>query len=128
MNGDLLTRLDFTQLLDYHESHDGVVTICVREHEFRIPYGVVQADCMRVEDIIEKPVQKLFINAGIYVLDPDIVNRRIGIHASDMPELLRETIKTGEQINMFPIHEYWLDIGQMEEYGRAQLDVMKFSS
>ncbi len=60
MNGDLLTRLDFTQLLDYHDSHDGSATICVREHEFRIPYGVVQTDGMRVEDITEKPVTKVF--------------------------------------------------------------------
>ena len=127
MNGDLLTRLDFSQLLDYHDSHDGVATICVREHEFRIPYGVVQADGIQVKDITEKPVQKLFINAGIYVLDPDIVKRRSGVRASDMPELLREIIKTGEQVNMFPIHEYWLDIGRMEEYGQAQIDVTEFS-
>ena len=127
MNGDLLTRLDFSQLLDYHDSHGGVATICVREHEFRIPYGVVQADGIQVKDITEKPVQKLFINAGIYVLDPDIVKRRSGVRASDMPELLRETIKTGEQVNMFPIHEYWLDIGRMEEYGQAQIDVTEFS-
>ena len=57
MNGDLLTRLDFNQLLDYHDSHDGIATICVREHEFRIPYGVVQAAGIRVEDITEKPVK-----------------------------------------------------------------------
>jgi dTDP-glucose pyrophosphorylase len=128
MNGDLLTRLDFNQLLDYHDAHDGVATICVREHEIRIPYGVVQAVGIRVEDITEKPVKKLFINAGIYVLDPDIVKGRSRVLAGDMPDLLRETIKTGEQVNMFPIHEYWLDIGRVEEYRQAQIDVTEFSS
>jgi dTDP-glucose pyrophosphorylase len=128
MNGDLLTRLDFNQLLDYHDSHDGVATICVREHEIKIPYGVVQAAGIRVEDIIEKPVKKLFINAGIYVLDPDIVKGRSRVLAGDMPDLLRETIKTGEQVNMYPIHEYWLDIGRVEEYRQAQIDVTEFSS
>jgi dTDP-glucose pyrophosphorylase len=128
MNGDLLTRLDFNQLLDYHDSHDGVATICVREHEIRIPYGVVQAAGIRVEDITEKPVKKLFINAGIYVLDPDIVNGRSRVLAGDMPDLLRETIRAGEQVNMFPIHEYWLDIGRVEEYRQAQIDVTELSS
>ena len=128
MNGDLLTRLDFNQLLNYHDSHDGVATICVREHEIRIPYGVVQAAGIRVEDITEKPVKKLFINAGIYVLDPDIVKGRSRVLAGDMPDLLRETIKTGEHVNMFPIHEYWLDIGRVEEYRQAQIDVTEFSS
>ena len=128
MNGDLLTRLDFNQLLDYHDSHYGVATICVREHEFRIPYGVVQGDGIRVEDINEKPVTKLFINAGIYVVNPDIVKRRTSACAGDMPQLLRDMIKNGEQINMFPIHEYWLDIGRVEEYKQAQIDVTEFSS
>ena len=123
MNGDLLTRLDFGQLLDYHEEHGGLATMCVREYDFQIPYGVVRGDGVQVAEITEKPVQKFFVNAGIYVLEPDLLNQCRPEEAIDMPDLLRRAVCDGGKVNMFPIHEYWLDIGQMEEYQRAQVDV-----
>jgi len=122
MNGDLLTRLNFGQLLDYHAAHGGSATMCVREYDVQIPYGVVQGEGMQVEDITEKPVQKFFVNAGIYVLEPKLVAQCKGDQAEDMPDLLRATIKRGGKVNMFPIHEYWLDIGRMEEYELAQIE------
>jgi NDP-sugar pyrophosphorylase family protein len=122
MNGDLLTRLDFGQLLDYHEDHGGLATMCVREYDFQIPYGVVRGDGGQVAEITEKPVQKFFVNAGIYVLEPDILDQCRSKEAVDMPDLLRLAMRKGGKVNMFPIHEYWLDIGQMEEYQRAQID------
>lgn len=122
MNGDLLTQLDFGQLVDYHVSQGGVATMCVREYEFQIPYGVVQGDGTQVQDITEKPVQKFFVNAGIYVLEPELVAQCKGGQAKDMPDLLRTTVRSGGKVNMFPIHEYWLDIGMMEEYQRAQVE------
>ena len=122
MNGDLLTRLNFGQLLDYHTTHGGSATMCVREYDVQIPYGVVQGEGMQVEDITEKPVQKFFVNAGIYVLEPKLVAQCKGDQAEDMPDLLRATIKRGGKVNMFPIHEYWLDIGRMEEYELAQIE------
>ncbi len=122
MNGDLLTRLDFGQLLDYHEERGGLATMCVREYDFQIPYGVVRGDGGQVAEITEKPVQKFFVNAGIYVLEPDILDQCRSKEAVDMPDLLRLAMRKGGKVNMFPIHEYWLDIGQMEEYQRAQID------
>ena len=122
MNGDLLTRLDFGQLLDYHEDHGGLATMCVREYDFQIPYGVVRGDGGQVAEITEKPVQKFFVNAGIYVLEPDILDQCRPKEAADMPDLLRLAMRKGGKVNMFPIHESWLDIGQMEEYQRAQID------
>ena len=122
MNGDLLTRLDFGQLLDYHEERGGLATMCVREYDFQIPYGVVRGDGGQVAEITEKPVQKFFVNAGIYVLEPDILDQCRSKEAVDMPDLLRLAMRKGGKVNMFPIHEHWLDIGQMEEYQRAQID------
>jgi dTDP-glucose pyrophosphorylase len=122
MNADLLTRLNFGQLLDYHTEHGGAATMCVREYDFQIPYGVVQGDGLQVQDITEKPVQKYFVNAGIYILEPELVAQCKGKQVKDMPDLLRATVRGGGKVNMFPIHEYWLDIGRMEEYERAQVE------
>jgi dTDP-glucose pyrophosphorylase len=123
MNGDLLTQLSFDQLLEYHVAHGGVATMCVREYDFQVPYGVVQGDGVHVEGITEKPVQKYFVNAGIYVLEPQLVKQYDVEQSKDMPDLLQAVVEAGAQVNMFPIHEYWLDIGRMEEYERAQLEV-----
>ena len=122
MNGDLLTRLDFGQLVDFHGEHGGLATMCVREYDFQIPYGVVHGDGDQVTDIIEKPVQKFFVNAGIYILEPELLGQCRPDEAIDMPDLLREVVNDGRKVSMFPIHEYWLDIGRMEEYERAQVE------
>ena len=122
MNGDLLTRLDFGQLVDFHGEHGGLATMCVREYDFQIPYGVVHGDGDQVTDIIEKPVQKFFVNAGIYVLEPDLLGQCRPDEAIDMPDLLRQVVSDGCKVSMFPIHEYWLDIGRIEEYERAQVE------
>jgi dTDP-glucose pyrophosphorylase len=122
MNGDLLTRLDFGQLVDFHGEHGGLATMCVREFDFQIPYGVVHGDGDQVTDIIEKPVQKFFVNAGIYILEPELLGQCRPDEAIDMPDLLRQVVNDGRKVSMFPIHEYWLDIGRMEEYEQAQVE------
>lgn len=123
MNGDLLTSLDFQSLLDFHHEQDALATVCVREYEHRIPFGVMSFDGHRITDIIEKPVHRSFINAGIYLLSPEFarsVEPRVRI---DMPDLLQRYINQGHSVNMFPIHEYWLDIGRMDDFKQAQEDV-----
>nr|WP_319528628.1 nucleotidyltransferase family protein [Pseudomonas laurentiana] len=120
MNGDLLTRLDFKSLLDFHYAHEGVATMCVREHEHRVPYGVVTSEGHRIKSMVEKPVYRYFINAGIYLLSPALVKtiqRNVQI---DMPTILEQQMSAGKNVNMFPVHEYWLDIGRMEDFQRAQ--------
>ncbi|MGA0001919.1 MAG: nucleotidyltransferase family protein [Steroidobacteraceae bacterium] len=123
MNGDLLTNLDFNKLLDFHESHDDVATMCVREYEHRVPYGVIQSDGLRVTSMVEKPAYRYFINAGIYVLSPQILNAVRPGQRIDMPTLLEEQMAKEKQVNMFPVHEYWLDVGRMEDFQRAQDEV-----
>lgn len=68
-------------------------------------------------------MHRFFINAGIYLLSPELVKSvSRGTHI-DMPTLLGQQIERGEDVNMFPIHEYWLDIGRMEDFQRAQTDI-----
>jgi dTDP-glucose pyrophosphorylase len=124
MNGDLLTRVDYRSLLDFHERYDGSATLCVREYENQIPYGVIKSDGHRITQIVEKPVQRCFISAGIYMLSPELIQRVAPGERIDMPTLLEREIGAGRSVNMFPVHEYWLDIGRMEDFQRAQQEVL----
>lgn len=122
MNGDVLTKVDFKQLLDFHCEHDVEATMCVREYDFQVPYGVIEGKDQYVTNIVEKPVHKFFINAGIYVLNASILGNIDGSKYIDMPHLLGERIGNNKEVAMFPLHEYWLDIGRMEQYDQAQID------
>jgi len=119
MNGDILTKVDFEHLLDFHQEQNGLATMCIREYDFQVPYGVVEIEEQHVTTIVEKPVQKFFVNAGIYVLDQKLINQIDGKSYLDMPNLLEAQIENSEHVSVFPIHEYWLDIGRMEEYESA---------
>ena len=123
MNGDILTTVDFQKLLAFHLKESADATMCVREYEYQIPYGVVQGDHGQICSLVEKPVQKFHINAGIYVINPSIIKQVPINHVVDLPTLLTSKIEEQEKIMMFPIHEYWLDIGRMEDYQRAQSDI-----
>jgi dTDP-glucose pyrophosphorylase len=124
MNGDILTRVDFKNLLDFHNNNNADATMCVREYDFQVPYGVVQVDDCNIRDIQEKPVHKFFVNAGIYVLNKDLIDKVDGKSYLDMTDFLKQEINGG-MVNAFPIHEYWLDIGRMDEYRQAQIDITK---
>ncbi|TGN39926.1 nucleotidyltransferase family protein [Marinobacter confluentis] len=123
MNGDLLTTVNYRGLLDFHADHGSVATMCVREYEHQIPYGVVQTDGTYIRSMEEKPVQKCFINAGIYVVSPELVSAVMPGQRVDMPTLLEQKMGDGEKVSMFPVHEYWLDIGKMDDFHRAQKEV-----
>ncbi len=116
MNGDLLTKVDLQQLLSFHHEQDAIATMCIREYDFQVPYGVVNIEEQYVTNIVEKPIQKFFVNAGIYVLDPKLINQVDGNKYLDMTNFLENQIKNGNKVCVFPIHEYWIDIGRMEEY------------
>jgi len=122
MNGDLLTKVDFSELLQFHMENGGEATMCVREYDFQVPYGVITANDHKVGSIVEKPIHKFFVNAGIYVLSPEIIKKVDGNCFLDMPHMLQQHIDVDGQVNMFPVHEYWLDIGQMEQFEQAQSD------
>ena len=123
MNGDILTKIDLNELLNFHVQKEAKATMCVREYDFTVPYGVVTASEGLVVDIVEKPVHKFFINAGIYVLNPEIISLVPDATFLDMPNLLKKVSQSNGKVNVFPTHEYWLDIGQMDQFNKAQVDV-----
>jgi dTDP-glucose pyrophosphorylase len=125
MNGDLLTKVDFTNLLDFHGKHDLEATMCVREYDFQVPYGVVEIDNYSIKDIKEKPVHSFFVNAGIYVLNRELINKVDGKSYLDMTDFLEKELKSNG-VSAFPIYEYWIDIGKIEEYERANIEIPTF--
>lgn len=122
MNGDLLTKVNFTNLVDFHASHRSKATMCVREYDFQVPYGVVKIDNHSITAIEEKPVQSVFVNAGIYVLEPEILDAIPQNKFFDMPTLFDRLIAAGNGTSAFPIREYWLDIGHLEDFERANIE------
>jgi dTDP-glucose pyrophosphorylase len=120
MNGDLLTRVDYRSLLEFHLRYPASATICAREYESQVPYGVIQSEGHRIVQIVEKPVQRFFINAGIYILSPELLRRVAKGERVDMPTLLEREITAGRNVNMFPVHEYWMDIGRLDDFNKAQ--------
>jgi NDP-sugar pyrophosphorylase family protein len=123
MNGDVLTKVDFQRLLDFHVDNGADATMCVREYDYQIPYGVINGEGNKITSMVEKPVQRFFVNAGIYVVSPDVIASVPKNHRVDMPTLLEEHMNERDNVLMFPIHEYWLDIGRMDDFNRAQADI-----
>ncbi len=120
MNGDLLTRTNYDNLLQFHNAQGAIATMAVREYDFQVPYGVVRLSGAHIEAIEEKPVQRFFVNAGIYVLSPEALDYLPAETFFDMPTLFEHLVAAGKTAAAYPLREYWLDIGRLEEFERAQ--------
>lgn len=119
MNGDILTRINTTQLLDFHKKNAADATVCIKEQYSQIPYGVVTFDQNLLQQIDEKPVQRFFINAGLYVFNPDILKLVPAGGYLDVPDFLEMLLDSGKKIAVFPIREYWIDIGRFDDFEKA---------
>lgn len=123
INGDVLTKVDFQRVLSFHMENDADATMCVREYDYQIPYGVINGEGNKITSMVEKPVQRFFVNAGIYILSPRVIKSVAKNQKVDMPTLLEQHMNERQKVLMFPIHEYWLDIGRMDDFNRAQTDI-----
>ncbi len=119
MNGDLLTKINFAQLLNFYHESKADALMCVREYDFQVPFGVVNLDNHRITNIEEKPMHKFFVNAGIYVLAPQVLKSIPKKTPLDMPQLFEKLIRKKANVTAFPIREYWLDIGRLDDFNRA---------
>jgi dTDP-glucose pyrophosphorylase/CBS domain-containing protein len=119
MNGDLLTNINFEHMMEYHLSNSAIATMGVREYDFQVPYGVVNVDGENILSIEEKPVHNFFVSAGVYVLDSKVLDFIPNDEFYDMPMLFEKVIENKMKSVSFPIREYWLDIGRLEEFEKA---------
>jgi dTDP-glucose pyrophosphorylase len=123
MNGDLLTNVNFEHLLEFHRQNKSKATMCVREYDFQVPYGVVNLEGERIISIEEKPIHGFFVNAGIYLLDPKCIDLIPDNQFYDVPKLFEKMIDNRETVVSFPLREYWLDIGNHSDFSKAQIDI-----
>ena len=120
MNGDLLTKLNFDRLIQFHDDHQAAATMAVRDYSHQIPYGVVDLSESYIRKIVEKPTHSYFVNAGIYALSPRALEEIPADTYFDMPQLMSRLSDRGDQVAAYPLREYWLDVGRIEEFRRAQ--------
>jgi dTDP-glucose pyrophosphorylase len=120
INGDILTQIDFRAMLNFHWEHEADMTVGVKQYEFRVPYGVIETDGVAVIGISEKPLVQHFINAGIYLINPEVCRYVPTGQPFDIPDLISQLVADGRLVISFPIVEYWLDIGSDVDYEEAQ--------
>lgn len=119
MNGDLVFGASLATVLDYHLEKDADITVGATIVETTVPYGVLSTTGPIVDDLVEKPVYRDLVNAGVYVFRPEIAAQMRKNHAVDMPELIAEHIPRGK-VFAFPLHETWADLGNPEDFKRAE--------
>lgn len=123
INGDILTQLNYRSMYDFHRDQNADMTVAVRQYQFRVPYGVVETEGIRVRRLVEKPSYTFFVNAGVYLVEPVVFQHVPSGRRFDMTDLIECLLGAGRTVASFPVREYWLDIGQHADYERAQDDV-----
>ncbi|MEO5338003.1 MAG: nucleotidyltransferase family protein [Magnetospirillum sp. WYHS-4] len=121
VNGDVVTAVDFRALVEFHREQKADLTMAVRKYEVSVPFGVVEAEGARVIRLTEKPSLAFFINAGIYLLEPKVLRHLEAGRRLDMTDLIQRLLDDGTMVASFPIHEYWMDIGQVDDYLKASM-------
>ena len=121
-NGDILTKANFDHLLQFHVEHKSRATMCVCEYEYQVPYGVIRLNGHQILEIQEKPRQKFLVNAGIYALDPDVLGLVVADEHIDMTTLIERVARENWETAVFPLREYWMDIGRHADLDRANAE------
>lgn len=126
MNGDVLTKTNFETLLNFHREERADVTMCVREYDFQVPYGVVRLNGVQIQSIDEKPVHTFYVNGGIYVLNRSALDLIPNSTATDMPEVFSRIVGEKGKACAYALREYWLDIGRGDDFERASVDYKRY--
>lgn len=121
VNGDVLSKINLPLFLKHHEEKKLDASMCVKHYEYRVPYGVVEiSDDGEVQKLVEKPIFSHLINTGVYILNSRTIEQIPEGESIDMPSLLESLLEKKFKIGSFQIKDYWIDIGQIEDYERAQ--------
>ncbi len=123
MNGDLITNVNINNFLTYHYESKSDLTIGAVKYEFEVPYGVIQPEEQNFKSIVEKPKQKFFVNAGIYIIDPKLIVS-IAKGPIDMPTWINKISTDENKVNIFPIFEYWVDIGNKNQLEKVKQEML----
>jgi len=114
-NGDVLSDISYSNVLNFHDIHSAEVTMAIKKHEYKNPFGVVNLDGISITGIEEKPVSESYVNAGIYVISPRVLGLLRRNEYCDMPDLVSRACQSGIRCVGYPMHEPWLDVGREED-------------
>jgi dTDP-glucose pyrophosphorylase len=114
-NGDVITDVRYGELIDFHNRHESSATMAVRRHEWKNPFGVVHMQGVEIIGFEEKPITQSYINAGVYVLSPDVITELAVDTACDMPTLFELLHSKAKRTIAYPLHEAWLDVGRPDD-------------
>ena len=120
MNGDILTKSDFKSLHAFHRSQEAAITMAAVEYLVSIPYGVIHSEGASVKRLEEKPSQRFFCNAGIYAVSPEALDVMPGTPHCNMTDVVEGCLDRGLPVAVFPLHEYWSDIGTPDDLERVR--------
>ncbi|HZJ50133.1 MAG TPA: nucleotidyltransferase family protein [Actinomycetota bacterium] len=120
LNGDLVTQLDVGQMLAFHADGGYKATVGVHEYVHTVPFGVLELQEGSIVAVREKPTESWPTNAGIYVLDPELLARVPQATYFSLPELVEECIDRNEAVGAFQVEEDWIDVGRHQELQRAR--------
>lgn len=122
LNGDILTKLNFEQFMQYHVKQNNSITIGTKKYEMTIPYGVVDIKDESVVSLKEKPGMGFFVSGGMYCLNPDTIDYIPEDEYYDITQLIDAYLNDKRKVGSFPITEYWMDIGHLEDFYQANAD------
>jgi len=120
MNGDLLTTLDYADLINYHKSKGALATVAAQERWVDIDFGVIQRDKDdSMAKYVEKPRLSYLVSMGIYVFEPELLEFIPKRRKSDFPDLMQRLLQQKKKVAIYRCDEFWLDIGRPDDYQRA---------
>ncbi len=120
MNGDILTELDFSRFIHHHAKEQFELTVGVKEIDRQLPYGVLEEKDGLVRRIIEKPVSRYPISAGIYLLQGSTLPFIPGDTHFTIPDLVESLASKGRRVGSYLIEEYWLAVEHQEDMEKAR--------
>ena len=116
VNGDTLTNINLKEMLNFHLKNKSHATMAVKVMVNSNPYGVVKSKGLLVENFQEKPIEKIYINAGVYVISNTVIDLIKKNSKIDAPKFLMQLKKRKKKVIIFPAHEEWNEIGTVENY------------
>ena len=118
-NGEV-TDVRYGEVLEYHDRQAAAATMAVRKHEWHHPFDVVRTQGVEIVGFEKKPVSRSYVNAGVYVLEPNVFDDLALGETCDMPALFAKLRDRGERTIVYPIHEPWLDVDRVEDLEGAR--------
>ena len=118
-NGDIVTNIDYSQLINFHQENKANATMAVRNYEWQNPFGEVKTQGIEIIEFEEKPIYRSYINAGVYALESSTLSLLENSKKCDMPTFINRIQGNSKRVIAFPIHESWNDIGSPNDFAKA---------